>query len=106
MRVASLLAPGGFLFVELPNWNSAGRFLRRDHWSQLRPPEHINYFTPSSLRTLVEATGLKVTKSMSYYDARADLLKGSLRGLLAANTKQRAALAGAGGYVRLVAVKK
>ncbi len=55
-----LLAPGGRLVIETPNM--AGRMPRlmglRHPW--VRPPEHLTYFTPPTLRLLLEQCGFQV----------------------------------------------
>lgn len=66
-RTRDLLAPGGLLFIELPNWGSIGRKVRGAKWSQLKPPEHINFFTPKSLASAVHKIGFKVLDARSAY---------------------------------------
>lgn len=57
-----LLAPGGTLVIETPNM--AGWLPRvmgtRHPW--VRPPEHLTYFTPATLRRLLERCGLQVER--------------------------------------------
>ena len=48
--IRELLVSRGVLLIELPNWKSAGRHVHGMRWKQLRPPEHINFFSPRSLR--------------------------------------------------------
>jgi hypothetical protein len=40
--------PKGDFFIELPNWNRLGRLVKGSFCSQLKPPEHINFFTSHS----------------------------------------------------------
>lgn len=57
-----LLVPGGRLLIEAPNM--AGwlpRLLGARHPS-VRPPEHLTYFTPHSLRRLLERNGYQVER--------------------------------------------
>jgi SAM-dependent methyltransferase len=51
------LAPGGTLVISTPNFDSASRFLLGTDWAVLSPLEHVYYFTESSLRRLLTATG-------------------------------------------------
>jgi SAM-dependent methyltransferase len=101
------LAPGGRLFIELPNWMSVGRLVRRDRWGQLTPPEHINFFTPRSLRRLAERAGLVVERSWSVYPwlvgHPGHSRPGGPAGLVKAGAGRAVSGLGAGGYVRLVA---
>ena len=46
---ASLLKPTGYLFANVPNLDSVQSRLFRSRWPLLLP-EHLNYFTPHSLR--------------------------------------------------------
>lgn len=66
-RARELLAPGGLLLIELPNWNSIGRIARGSRWSQLRPPEHIDFFIPHSLRFALEQAGFQVVRCTTRY---------------------------------------
>lgn len=72
VRARELLVPGGFLLVELPNWDSLGRVVRKTKWSELRPPEHINYFTPSSLEHAMKKAGFAVMKCSTLYPSMMD----------------------------------
>jgi 2-polyprenyl-3-methyl-5-hydroxy-6-metoxy-1,4-benzoquinol methylase len=105
-RISTLLAPNGWLFIELPNWNSLGRLVRGSRWSQLKPPEHINFFTPASLRRAVEQAGLFVLRSNSHYETRAHLCSPRLLGYVKDGMKIVASHFGVGGYVRLLAQKR
>lgn len=108
-RAHELLAPKGKLFIELPNWNSLGRMIRESSWSQLKPPEHINFFTPYSLRTAVEKAGFEVVKCSTHYpsimDAAAVRRLTQPLHLGAAIAASPACWLGHGGYLRLLAQK-
>lgn len=57
-----LLAPGGAFYLTTPNANGiSGRLLGLD-WSIVAPPEHINLFSPRSLRLALESCGFEVSK--------------------------------------------
>jgi SAM-dependent methyltransferase len=56
--VARLLRPGGLFYCTTPNFNSLSRRLLRDQWGVIEYPEHLNYFTPLTLRRLTERVGL------------------------------------------------
>lgn len=49
-RIKQLLSPDGVAFIETPNIGSLGAKIKREDWSQIKPPEHITYFRPSSLQ--------------------------------------------------------
>ncbi len=63
-KVASLLVPGGALACAVPNFNSLTVKLigTRDN-ACLWVPEHVNYFTVSGLKRLLENNGFKVVKA-------------------------------------------
>jgi len=106
-QARALLDPCGLLFIELPNWNSLGRVVRRRSWSQLKPPEHINYFTPGSLRRLLARHGFAVLRCTTHYPslmdrARVRRVSRPLH-MVGAALAMAACQLGCGGYVRLVA---
>jgi SAM-dependent methyltransferase len=61
------LQPGGMGVIKVPNYDCLNRKLMGDKWAGYRFPDHVNYFTPSSLRTMVENAGFKV-KRFRWYD--------------------------------------
>jgi SAM-dependent methyltransferase len=60
--------PGGHLVIEVPNWRSVQRRRLREHWSGLRPLEHIVHHTPQTLDRLMRSAGLEpvLVRSPSY----------------------------------------
>jgi 2-polyprenyl-3-methyl-5-hydroxy-6-metoxy-1,4-benzoquinol methylase len=106
-QAKKLLAPGGLLFVELPNWSSVGRRARGVKWSQLKPPEHINFFTPATLALAAEKAGLRILSSTSAYPSLAN--EAAVPRASRPLHQVKAALASVaskldcGGYVRLLA---
>ena len=47
--IAAALRPGGLLYLTTPNFGSLSRRLLRGRWSVVSYPEHLLYFTPSTL---------------------------------------------------------
>jgi 2-polyprenyl-3-methyl-5-hydroxy-6-metoxy-1,4-benzoquinol methylase len=77
--------PGGYVVIEVPNFNSAQRRRAPEQWSELRPLEHLVHFTPETLRETFERSGLDpvLTRSPAYIGppqhldfAMADLARG------------------------------
>ncbi len=70
--VRSHLNPGGIALVFTPNLDSVGLAILGAHSSLIMPAEHLFYFTPGSLRRLIEETPLNVlgfsTKGMDIAD--------------------------------------
>jgi CMP-N,N'-diacetyllegionaminic acid synthase len=46
----TLLAPGGILFLYVPNYDSASRLLMGANAHFIWPTHHLNYYTPSTIR--------------------------------------------------------
>ena len=59
-RLLAKLRPGGRVIVKVPNHASLNRRIRGRHWCGYRFPDHVNYFTPTTLRRLVEKAGFEV----------------------------------------------
>jgi 2-polyprenyl-3-methyl-5-hydroxy-6-metoxy-1,4-benzoquinol methylase len=56
------LRPGGAILVKVPNFASFNRMLRGARWCGFRWPEHVNYFTPKTLKAMAHKAGLKVLR--------------------------------------------
>jgi 2-polyprenyl-3-methyl-5-hydroxy-6-metoxy-1,4-benzoquinol methylase len=50
---ADLLAPGGILFIYVPNFDSASRLLMGANAHFIWPTHHLNYYTPTTIRDLM-----------------------------------------------------
>lgn len=61
------LAPHGQIVVKIPNYASFARRLRGKKWCGYRWPDHVNYFTPRTLRMIADTAGLHVTR-MNIFD--------------------------------------
>lgn len=92
--------PGGFVAVEVPNWQSVQRRRLGERWSGLRPREHLVHFTPETLAAAFRAAGIKpvsvrspayVGPPQSLDEALWDLVRpaGRLRRLLAPLCRRR-----------------
>lgn len=60
-----LLRPGGACYLTTPNFNSVSRRLLGPRWTVIEYPEHLSYFTRSSLRRLFVESGFRYAKSSS-----------------------------------------
>ena len=54
-----VLAPGGFAVVKVPNYGSVNRRVMGRRWCGFRYPDHLNYFTPRTLRTMATKAGFE-----------------------------------------------
>jgi SAM-dependent methyltransferase len=103
-RVRDLLAPGGVLWLAVPNAGSAAaRALGPRWWSVI--PTHVHYFTPASLFVALARAGLAPRERRT--DPKAFTVRyylGRLRGYAPAAARAAAAAAGAAGVAdRIVA---
>jgi len=57
-----ILNNGGLLAIELPNMASKKSRKSGEDWDQIKPKEHLFYFTPDVLRRMVEKGGFRVVK--------------------------------------------
>lgn len=55
------LRPGGIAVIKVPNFNSWNRHITGAKWCGFRFPDHVNYFTPATLRAMAENYGYRVT---------------------------------------------
>jgi SAM-dependent methyltransferase len=87
-EVARLLRPGGACYVTVPNFASLTRRAVGASWRPIEYPEHLNYFTPTTLDRLLTAAGLRpqavTTTGLGIAELRA-----RLRGKPAAATEAR-----------------
>jgi len=56
-KLQKLLSPEGILFIETPNLDSLGSKIRGKNWSNIVPPEHINYYSSQSLANSLTIAG-------------------------------------------------
>jgi len=61
-----VLKPGGVVIIKVPNYGSLNRRLLGRDWCGFRFPEHLNYFTPATLRNMGEAAGFHVSFGLTY----------------------------------------
>lgn len=56
------LRAGGSIIIKVPNFACFNRMLRGPRWSGFRWPDHVNYFTPKTLRAMADKAGLEVVR--------------------------------------------
>ncbi len=65
-KLKRLLKPGGMLYIDVPNYNTLPIRWNKDDFMLNEPPQHINYFTPKTLRKLLVDSGMRsITLSSS-----------------------------------------
>ena len=65
-RIRGLLAPRGFLFLSLPNVESAQARRYGVHWFHHDPPRHLFGFGPRSLEKLLAAAGFALERASTF----------------------------------------
>lgn len=56
----SALCAVGAVVLKVPNYASWNRYARGERWCGFRLPDHVNYFTPHTLRLLAVEAGFRV----------------------------------------------
>ncbi len=118
-HVFQLLKPGGYLYIECPNFDSLEAAVFREHWEDIRPEQHVHHFTPMSLTRLIKETGLQpvclrtlITASWHLRDAMEYMMlpvtyfKERRHAISSENTSQRVGGAPPPAVARLGTVKK
>jgi SAM-dependent methyltransferase len=60
-HASALLAPGGLLVIDVPNWACwQRRLVFRSRWHPLELPRHLQHFSPRALERLASVLGLSV----------------------------------------------
>ena len=62
-----MLKPDGVAIIKVPNFSSINRRVMGSRWCGFRFPGHVNYFTPASLRSMVEDAGLSAV-GVGFFD--------------------------------------
>jgi len=57
-----VLKPNAPVIIKVPNYGCINRTVRGAKWCGFRHPDHVNYFTPASLRKLATACGFRVAR--------------------------------------------
>jgi SAM-dependent methyltransferase len=55
-----VLGPGCKLIVKVPNYACFNRHTAGRHWPGYHWPDHVNYFTPATLRRMMTAAGYRI----------------------------------------------
>jgi SAM-dependent methyltransferase len=57
--IARWAKPGGYVFIEVPNWHSIDRMGNKDKWFGYRPLEHLAHYSPKTLSATMRRNGLE-----------------------------------------------
>lgn len=61
-RCFERLRPGGRIVIKVPNYGCVNRVVRGRRWCGFRWPDHVNYFTPRTLKAMGRRAGLEVAR--------------------------------------------
>jgi SAM-dependent methyltransferase len=95
-QIATLLAPGGKLFIAVPNYTSKDADIYKEHWAAYDVPRHLYHFSPQSMEKLLSIHGLKLASvkpmwfdsfyvsmlSEIYKNGRGNIIKAVFNGFL------------------------
>lgn len=65
-EIRRILRPGGLIYLNVPNYQCLSILLGRDQFEMNKPMGHLNYFTPRTLRALLEASKFHVIRTSTY----------------------------------------
>ena len=69
-QLATLLAPGGIIFIAVPNYTSADAAAYKENWAAYDVPRHLYHFSPQSMEQLLINYHLKlITIKPMWYDS-------------------------------------
>lgn len=66
-RLTKMLRPGGVAVISVPNFESWQSRAFEGGWFHLDPPRHINHFTETTLRALLDEAGLDVFDERTFH---------------------------------------
>jgi len=61
-ELSRVLRSGSAIILKLPNYACWNRLVRGKKWCGFRLPDHVNYFTPDTLRALLEQQGFEIVR--------------------------------------------
>jgi SAM-dependent methyltransferase len=64
-NIHQLLRKGGLLYVTTPNFNSYLRRMMKDKYAIIKYPEHLSYYTATTLNKLLTETGFSKVRLMT-----------------------------------------
>ena len=65
-ELSRVLQPGGVAIVKVPNYGSLNRRVMGAKWCGFRYPDHLNYFTPETLKKIAVKAGFNVHFGLTY----------------------------------------
>jgi SAM-dependent methyltransferase len=61
-KIRRILQPGAPLVIKVPNYGCLNRIFTQKKWCGFRYPDHVNYWTPKTLKKIIGDTGFEVVR--------------------------------------------
>jgi len=61
-KIRGVLRPGAPLIIKVPNYGCINRMVTQKKWCGFRYPDHVNYWTPQTLKRILEETGFEIVR--------------------------------------------
>ena len=61
-KILRILKPGSPLVIKVPNYGCLNRIATQKKWCGFRYPDHVNYWTPKTLKQIIEETGFEIVR--------------------------------------------
>ncbi len=61
-NILRILKPGAPLVIKVPNYGCLNRMVTGGKWCGFRYPDHVNYWTPKTLRKVIGDTGFEIVR--------------------------------------------
>ena len=65
-KILRILGPGAPLVIKVPNYGSFNRMVSQKKWCGFRYPDHVNYWTPKTLKKIIRDTGFEIVRFNSW----------------------------------------
>ena len=78
-EIYRVLQPGGVAIIKVPNYGSWNRMVMGEKWCGFRYPDHLNYFTPKTLKKMAQKAGFGVHYGITYTLPTSDNMYAILR---------------------------
>lgn len=79
VELKRVLKPGGVAIIKVPNYGSINRVVMGPKWCGFRYPDHLNYFTPKTLKMMAKKAGFSVHYGLTYTLPTSDNMYAVLR---------------------------
>ena len=61
-KILRILKPGAPLVIKVPNYGCLNRMFTQKKWCGFRYPDHVNYWTPKTLKKIIVDTGFEIVR--------------------------------------------